>query len=82
MVTETRERKRYHAHEWGVQKAIKCAVNGAKITKRATARNFRHSSASYLLKANYDIRTIQELLCHSDVRTTMIYTHTFQSRTL
>jgi site-specific recombinase XerD len=65
-----------------VQKAIKQAVNDAKITKRASAHTFRHSFASHLLQANYDIRTIQELLGHSDVRTTMIYTHTVQSRTL
>ncbi len=81
-VPETREFKRYHIHESVVQKAIKRAVNDAKITKRATPHTFRHSFASHLLEANYDIRTIQELLGHSDVRTTMIYTHTVQSRTL
>lgn len=82
LVTETEEYKRYHLHESIVQKAIKRAVNDAKITKRATAHTLRHSFASHLLEANYDIRTIQELLGHSDVRTTMIYTHTVQSRTL
>ncbi|WP_274377321.1 tyrosine-type recombinase/integrase [Methylomonas methanica] len=65
-----------------MQKAIKRAVNSAKIPKRASAHTLRHSFASHLLEANYDIRTIQELLGHSDVRTTMIYTHTVQSRTL
>lgn len=79
---DTGERKRYHIHESVVQKAIKRAVNSAKIPKRASAHTFRHSFASHLLEANYDIRTIQELLGHSDVRTTMIYTHTVQSRTL
>ena len=53
----------------------------ARIPKRVTAHTFRHSFASHLLRNNYDIRTIQEMLGHSDVRTTMIYTHTFKSRT-
>ncbi|MDD2467720.1 MAG: tyrosine-type recombinase/integrase [Desulfobulbus sp.] len=65
-----------------VQKAIRTAVQKNKIPKRVTAHTFRHSFASHLLQANYDIRTIQELLGHSNVRTTMIYTHTVRSRTL
>jgi integron integrase len=81
-VPETREYRRYHLHETLVQKAIREAVGKARLTKRASAHTFRHSFASHLLQANYDIRTIQELLGHSDVRTTMIYTHTIESRTL
>ena len=65
-----------------VQKAVKSVVNRLQLNKRATPHTFRHSFASHLLQANYDIRTIQELLGHSDVRTTMIYTHTVKSKTL
>lgn len=81
-VPETAERRRYHLHESQLQKSLRMAVRKARIAKRITSHTFRHSFASHLLQANYDIRTIQEMLGHSDVKTTMIYTHTVQSRTL
>jgi len=82
LVKELKENRRYHLHDTHVQRAIKKAVGKARLTKRATAHTFRHSYASHLLEANFDIRTIQELLGHSDIRTTMIYTHTVKSKTL
>jgi integron integrase len=79
---EPKEYRLYHLHDRHVQKAIKSAANRLQLTKRVTAHTFRHSFASHLLQANYDIRTIQAMLGHSDVRTTMIYTQTVPSRTL
>ena len=82
LVARSRERRRYHVHETSLQKALRKAVKKAIIPKRVTSHTFRHSFASHLLQANYDIRTIQQLLGHSDVRTTMIYTHTVISVTI
>ena len=68
-------RSRHHVDESLVQKAVRAAVARAGLTNRATCHTFRHSFATYLLKGGYDIRTVQELFGHNDVKTTMIYTH-------
>ncbi len=72
---KTQERRRHHLHQTVVQRAVRAAAQKAKIPKRVTCHTLRHTFATHLLEDGYDIRTLQTLLGHKDVSTTMIYTH-------
>lgn len=74
-IRDSGRRSRFHLHETAIQRAVAEAARRTELTKRVSCHTLRHSFATHLLEAGYDIRTVQELLGHADVSTTMIDTH-------